>query len=80
MWNYLFLVLGVPLLDSFRTDVMYAISESYALAQVPARRFTELAGAPFGKLREIFYRRRFGRNLINVFSESACPNLIRRKL
>ena len=56
MRNDLFLVLGVPILDSCWTDVMDSISESDALTQVPARGFAELAGAPFGKLREVFHK------------------------
>jgi hypothetical protein len=56
MWNDFFLVLGVPLLDSFRADVMDAVREGYAFAHIPACGFAELTGAPFGKLREIFHK------------------------
>ncbi len=56
MWNDLFLMFGVPLLDSLGTDVMDSVREGDALTKVPARRLAELAGAPFDKLREAFHK------------------------
>jgi hypothetical protein len=51
----LLLVLGVPRLNPLRTNEMNAISEGYALCQVPARRPAELAWAPLDELREAFH-------------------------
>jgi hypothetical protein len=68
VWNDLLLMFGVPHFDSLWTDVMDAIRESDALAEVPARRFAELAGAPLDKLGEIFHKVRIPRNLISIFS------------
>ena len=56
VWNDLFLVLGVPIFDSYWTDVMNSIRESDALTRVPARGLAELAGAPFGELGEVFHK------------------------
>jgi hypothetical protein len=55
VWNDFFLVLGVPLLDPFRADVMDAVRESYAFTHIPTGWFAELTRAPFGKLRETLH-------------------------
>jgi hypothetical protein len=55
VWNDLFLVLGVPLLDPFGADVVDAVRESYAFTRIPTGWFAELAGAPIGNLWETFH-------------------------
>jgi len=56
VWNDLFLVLSVPLFDSFGTNVMDSVREGDALTEVPARRPAELARAPLDKLGEILHK------------------------
>ena len=56
MWDDLLFVLCVPSLNPFGTDEMDAVRESHALGQVPARRPTKLARAPFDELGEAFHK------------------------
>jgi hypothetical protein len=65
MWDDLFFVRGVPLLDPLWTDVMDAVRERDALPQVSARGLAELTGAPVGKLAKIIHELPIQGNLIS---------------
>jgi len=66
--NDFLLVLGVPLLDPFRANIMDSVRESYALTHIPTGWFAELTRAPIGKLWETVHESQSGRKLIRCFS------------